>query len=489
VTVYLVGAGPGDPGLLTLRAAELLARADVVVHDRLVDSAILALIRSDAVCIDVGKSAGEEGISQREINELLVERGKSGGEVVRLKGGDPFVFGRGGEEAQVLEAAGIHYEVVPGISSFAAAPAAAGVPLTMRGLSSSFLVVTGHDPAALVARTPISALVAAETLVVMMGAEARGELASRLIDGGKDRDTPVLIVESGTTPEQRTHRSTLAELAALPVGTPATLVIGAVAGLRLASYEDRPLFGWRVVVTRAAQQAGEFLTALSALGAIPISVPTIAIAPPVDGGVELRQTLGQIQRFDWVVLASINAVQRLFGELADARALAGVKVAVIGEATAASLRTFGVVPDLTPYRFSAEGLLEAFPVAPPAGGKVMIPRADIARDLIAAELSGRGWDVVAPIAYRTVYARPTPEMMSAVAAADVVTFASSSAVHGFIEGVGREALPPVVASIGPSTSATLRELGVAVDIEPAVHTVDGVVAALCDYAVNHARTR
>jgi uroporphyrinogen III methyltransferase/synthase len=473
---------------LTLHAAELLARADVVVHDRLVDSAILALISPGAECIDVGKSAGEDGISQREINELLVDRGKSDLEVVRLKGGDPFIFGRGGEEAEVLEGARIRYEVVPGVSSFAAAPAAAGVPLTMRGISSSFLVVTGHDPAALFSRTPIAALLGAETLVVMMGTETRAELASLLIGAGKAAETPVLIVESGTTPEQRSRRTTLSQLGVTPVKTPATLVIGAVAALRLAAYEDRPLFGWRVVVTRAAPQAGEFLGALSALGAVPILVPTIAIAPPADGGAELREAIARLSDVDWVVLSSTNAVERLFAELHDSRDLAGVRIAVIGEATAEALRGHGVVPDLMPDRFSAEGLLAAFPSVANGGGTVMIPRADRARDLLANELVGRGWEVTAPVAYRTINATPTSEMMAAVGAADVITFASSSAVQGFLEGPGLGALPRIVASIGPSTSATLRELGVQVDIEPVVHTVEGMISALCAFAAHHPRT-
>ena len=487
MTVYLVGAGPGDPGLLTLRSAELLARADVVVHDRLVDSAILALVAAGTECIDVGKSAGEDGISQHEINELLVERGKADLEVVRLKGGDPFIFGRGGEEAEALERAGIAYEVVPGVSSFAAAPSAAGVPLTMRGLSSSFLVVTGHDPAALVSRLSLAALIGAETLVVMMGTETRDALARLLIDAGKDPETPVLIVESGTTPEQRSRRTTLAALGATPVATPATLVIGAVAGLRLVAYEDRPLFGWRVVVTRAAQQASEFLRALSAVGAVPILAPTIEIAPALDGGAALRTAITRLGEIDWVVFSSTNAVDHFFAEIHDARDLAGARVAVIGEATAQAVLARGVVPDLLPDRFSAVGLLGSFPPMPNGGGAVMIPRADRARDLLSNELSARGWDVIAPVAYRTINAMPTTEMMTAVGAADVITFASSSAVQGFVEGPGLGALPAIVASIGPSTSATLRAHGIQVDIEPAVHTVEGMISALCAFAVNHPR--
>lgn len=485
MTVYLVGAGPGDPGLLTMRAAELLSIADVVVHDRLVDAVVLALCPSSAEIIDVGKARGEEGAVQAEINALLIARGRGARVVVRLKGGDPFIFGRGGEEAEELRAADVPYEVVPGVSSFAAAPAAAGVPLTMRGISSSFLVVTGHDPAALFSRISAAALVTAETLVVLMGGDQRAELATRLIAAGRDASTPVLVVESGTTPEQHTARSTLENLGELPVGSPATIVIGDVAALRLAAYEDRPLFGWRVVVTRAAAQATEFVRGLSSLGAVPIAMPTIEIAPPADGGASLKSAIARLAEFEWVVFTSTNAVSRFFAEIPDARALAGVNVAVLGDATAEAARRSGIVADLVPLRFLAEGLVEAFP-APRADAKgVMIPRADIGREVVSDGLSALGWNVEMPSAYQTVHAAPTAEMLEAVRDADIITFASSSAVQGFLEGAGKAALPPVVASIGPSTTATLQAAGITVDVEAAPHTAAGMIDAVASYAQGH----
>lgn len=487
MTVYLVGAGPGDPALLTIRAAQLLSAADVVVHDRLVDAAVLARCPVSAEIIDVGKGRGEESASQAEINSILVARGQRGGVVVRLKGGDPYVFGRGGEEAEELQRHGIDYEVVPGVSSFSAVPAAAGVPLTMRGLSSSFLVVTGHDVDMLFDRTGSAALLAAETLVVLMGGDQRGVLAARLIAAGRSAQTPVLVVEKGTTPEQRAARVTLEELGGLDVDSPATIVIGDVAGLRLAAYEDRPLFGWRVVVTRAAAQASDFLVALAALGAVPVAMPTIQIAPPADLGSSLRDAIERLSVFEWVVFTSTNAVSRFFAEVRDARSLAGIRVAVLGDATAEAARAFGITADLVPLRFEAEGLVEAFPRPLADAKRVMIPRADIGREVVSDGLRSLGWIVETPIAYSTVHATVTPEMLEAVRGADIITFASSSAVAGFLEAAGRDELPPVIASIGPSTTATLEKAGITVDVEASPHTTSGLVDAIAKFTKDRPR--
>jgi uroporphyrinogen III methyltransferase/synthase len=487
VTVYLVGAGPGDPGLVTLRAEELLANASVVIHDRLVDISVLAMSSREAELIDVGKFRGGHSLTQSEINALLVERGGAGDVVVRLKGGDPFLFGRGGEEAAALEAAGVPYEIVPGVSSFSAVPGAAGVPLTMRGMSSSVLVITGHDPEALDEHLPGAALAGAETIVVLMGGETKRVLAKRLIEAGKAPDTPVLVVEAGTTPEQRSRRTTLEKLEALEVRSPVTLVIGDVAGLNFSSYEGRPLFGWRVVVTRAESQAAQFAQGLVRLGAVPILLPTIEIAPPADGGAALRSAVGRVGEFEWVILSSANAVDAFFAELPDARALAGVKVAVIGDRTAAAVRAHGVVADLVPERFIAEGLAEQFPVASRPQARVLIPRAAVAREVLPQALRDRGWLVETPTAYETIHPALTREHLVALRSGHVVTFASSSAVHGLLASVEADELPPVIASIGPATSATLVANGIDVDVEATEHTMPGLLAALVDYAKDRER--
>lgn len=487
MTVYLVGAGPGDPGLVTLRAEELLGSASLVVFDRLVDISVLAMSSRSAELIDVGKFRGGHSLTQDEINALLVERGRAGDAVVRLKGGDPFLFGRGGEEAAALEAAGVPYEVVPGVSSFSAAAGAAGVPLTMRGTSSSVLVITGHDPQALDDRLPAGALAGAETIVVLMGGETRRVLAGRLIEAGKSPDTPVLVVEAGTTPEQRSRRTTLEKLAELEVRSPVTIVIGDVAALNFRSYEQRPLFGWRVVVTRAESQAAEFAKGLVRLGAVPILLPTIEIAPPADGGEALRSAASRVGEFAWVILSSANAVDAFFAEVADARALAGVKVAVIGDRTAAAVRAHGIVADLVPERFTAEGLAEEFPPAAGDHARVLIPRASVAREFLPQALRARGWVVETPTAYETVHPQLAREHLVALEGAHVVTFASSSAVEGLVASVGHGELPPIVASIGPATSATLRAHGIEVGIEATEHTMSGLLSALVSHAEDRGR--
>jgi uroporphyrinogen III methyltransferase/synthase len=321
-----------------------------------------------------------------------------------------------------------------------------------------------------------------------MGGETRSLLAARLIDAGKSADTPVLVVEAGTTPEQRSRRTTLGELASLAVRSPVILVVGVVAGLDFASYERRPLFGWRVVVTRSEAQAAEFAQALMRLGAVPILLPTIEIAAPADGGDALREALRRLSEFDWVVLSSANAVEAFFAELPDARALAGVKVAVIGDRTAAAVGSHGIIADLVPDRFSAEGLAEEFPVALGTASRVLIPRAAIARELLPDALRAKGWLVETPTAYETVHPELTREHRRALASAHVVTFASSSAVHGLLATIEHVELPPVIASIGPATTATLVGLGVEVTVEAPTHTMASLLEALVAYAGAHAHS-
>ncbi|MGH9033368.1 MAG: uroporphyrinogen-III C-methyltransferase [Acidimicrobiia bacterium] len=482
MTVYLVGAGPGDPGLITVRGAELLRSADVVVYDRLVSRSLLELARSTAERISVGKAPGRVEMEQGDINDLLVERGRGGaGTVVRLKGGDPFVFGRGGEEAQALAAAGVPFEVVPGISSAIAAPAYAGVPVTHRGASTHFTVVTGHeDPSKGESDVDWEALArAGGTLVVLMGAGRIGEIAERLIAGGRAPDTPAVAVRHGTRPDQRTVRATLATIGSAGVDAPAAIVVGAVAGLDLAWFESRPLFGKRVVVTRAREQASGLRDRLERLGAEVVELPAIEIEP-------IDVTVPDLDAFAWLVLTSANGVAALFDRgLApsgrDARSLAGLQVAAIGPGTAAALADHGIRADLVPERFVAEALIEAFPPPPRPGARVLLARAEQARDALPKGLEEKGYAVDVLAAYRTVTATPEADALERVGRGDVdaVTFTSSSTVTNLCDLLGTVPDPqPLVASIGPVTSKTALDRGLRVDVEAEEHTIDGLVAAL-----------
>ncbi len=485
-TVYLVGAGPGDPGLLTRRGAEVLATADVVVHDRLTDPALLLLAPPSAEKIDVGKQPDDRG-DQEAINDLLVTRAKSGLQVVRLKGGDPFVFGRGGEEALALRAAGVPFEVVPGVSAAIAAPASAGVPVTHRGLVTSFTVVAGHsrsvdsDPAS--GGTNWEALAAAGgTIVVLMGAAHRDRIAQRLMAGGMSPLTPVLAVQWGTGPHQTSLRTTLADLPAADVGPPVTIVIGEVAGLDLRSPALPALSGKTVVVTRAAHQASPLTQRLRGLGARVLEVPTIALAPPADGGRALAVAVERLAsgHYPWAVFTSANAVERFFDRAPDTRLLGQTKVAAVGPGTASALRAYRVVADLVPADFRAEGLAASFPLPPlpPAPRAVLLPQAAGARPELAAELRRRGWEVDVVEAYRTVPQAVEPALLAEASRADAIGFASSSAVTSYLDQAGAVPLPPVVACIGPVTAATARSRGIHVSAEASEHTLDGLVAAL-----------
>jgi uroporphyrinogen III methyltransferase/synthase len=482
MTVYLVGAGPGDPGLLTVRAAELIASAGAIVHDRLVDDRVLALAPTGAEQHDVGKSPGGS-IRQEEINELLVSLAARHRSVVRLKGGDPYVFGRGGEEALALQQAGVDFEVVPGVSSVNGVLAYAGIPLTHRGLATSYCVVTGHgaDGSASGGPVPVDWEALARvggTIVVLMGVAHRAEIAERLIAGGRPPGTPAAVVSHGTGPRQQTIRTTLAGLGSTDPETPAVIVIGDVASLDLAWFEARPLFGWRVVVTRSREQASTVAQLLREAGAEPIEVPTIQIADPADGGVALRDALSRLREFAWVAFASANAVHRVFAEIPDARVLGGVKVAAVGKATAASLATRGVRADLVPPVAVAEELAKAFGPAAPPGSRVLLPQAAGARDALGEGLRRLGYEVEAVEAYRTTHPEPSEDVASALKGAHAITFSSSSTVEGFVESYGRDLLPPLVATIGPITTQTAERLGIAVDAEAREASVEGLVAAL-----------
>ena len=477
MTVYLVGAGPGDPGLLTVRAAELLASAEVVVHDRLTPAELRDLAPATAELVDVGKHPGGPADAQTRINELLVELGRTGRRVVRLKGGDPFVFARGAEEAMALAEAGIDFEVVPGVTSAVAAPSSAGIPVTLRGHSAWVTVVTGHeDPAKGEPEVDWEAMGAlGGTLVVLMGVKRWPEISARLVAGGRDPQTPAAAVRWGSRPEQQTLRGTLGSLDLSDVRPPATVVVGEVAAVDLNWFESRPLFGRTVVVTRTAEQAGELSGRLRRLGAQVLEVPTIAVTEPADGGAALRDAVARVADYEWVVLTSPNGARRFCAELRDGRDLAGVRLAAIGPGTADVLAEHHLVCDLVPERFVAEGLLEVFP-APSGRNTVLLARAEVARDVLPEGLAAAGWDVDVVTAYRTQPAQVTPETVEQVAAADAITFTSSSTVTNFI-ATGAP-VPPVVAAIGPVTAATAQEAGLTVTVEAGVHTLDGLVDAL-----------
>ncbi len=479
MTVYLVGAGPGDPGLLTVRAAELLAGAEVVVHDRLAEVRLLDLAPPGALRIDVGKSPGGP-IDQAGINRLLVEHGAAGRHVVRLKGGDPFVFGRGGEEALALIEAGIAFEVVPGISSAVAAPAYAGIPVTHRGLSTSFTVVTGHSRHSVDTAIDWTSLArAGDTIIVLMGVSHRAEIARRLVEAGRPPTTPVACVRWGTRPDQRTIRTTLAGLADAALEAPVAIVIGEVAALDLGWFERRPLFGRTVVVTRARAQSPTLVAGLRAQGAEVLEVPTIAVAGPSDGGAALAAAVAGLPEHtgSWLVLTSTNGVDALFEHLHDARQLAGVRVAAVGRATADALRAHGVVADLVPAKANAEAVLAAFPPPPAGGGQVLLPQADRARPTLADGLAALGWHVEAVEAYRTVPVAVPSDLLERSLAADAICFTSGSTVDSWVAAAG-PATPPVVASIGPVTTAAAERHGLQVTVEADEANVAALVTAL-----------
>jgi uroporphyrinogen III methyltransferase/synthase len=473
VTVHLVGAGPGDPGLITVRGAELLRRADVVVHDRLADVHLLDLAPPAALRIDVGKAPGGP-VQQDAINELLVEHGRTAACVVRLKGGDPFVFGRGGEEAQALLAAGVEFTVVPGVTAAVAAAAYAGIPLTHRGLSTSFTLVTGHSRHGVDHDIDWEHLArAGDTIVVYMGVAHRAEIARRLIEGGRPAATPVAAIRWGTRPDQATIRTTLDGLGAAPLEPPCAIVIGEVAVLDLAWFERRPLFGRTVAVTRATTQASTLVAALEDAGAQVVELPTIAIEPAVAAGAELGAALTDPP--DWIVVSSVNGADVLFGAVPDARALAGARVAAVGGATADALLAHGVRADLVPERANAGALVEAFPEG---SGRVVVVQADIARPTLRDGLRAKGWDVLAVDGYRTVPVTPDPVLVARAASADAVCFTSGSTVDGWVRAHGGPHAPAVVATIGPVTTAACVGCGIAVSVEAAEATIPSLVAAV-----------
>jgi len=482
MTVYLVGAGPGDPGLLTVRAVELIATADVVLYDRLIPVEAIKHARADAELVYVGKQGGGPQMPQVEIDRLLVEHGRSGRRVVRLKGGDPFVFGRGGEEALALREAGIDFEIVPGITAGVAAPAYAGIPVTHRELASGVAFVTGHeDPGKPGSSLDWGALARFPgTLVFYMGVRALPRIAERLQAEGRPADEPVAVIERGTLPGQRTVLATLADVAARAeeerIRAPAVTVVGPVAALRedLAWLERRPLHGRTVAVTRARAQASPLAARLRELGATVIEAPAIRT-------VALSADLPDLSGYDGLVATSPNGVHELFARLLDsgrdARSLAGLHVAAMGPGTARAFGEHGIAPDTVPERSVAEGLVEALADVPLE--RVLVARAREGRDVLIDALRDRGVHVDVLALYETLPEPLDADAVAAVSGADYVTFTSASTVRHLLSAAGPEALAePNLASIGPATSEELRAHGLAPDLEADPHTPDGLVAAL-----------
>jgi uroporphyrinogen III methyltransferase / synthase len=482
--VYLVGAGPGDPGLLTARALELIAGADVVLYDRLIPRAALEGARADAELLYVGKRGGGPAVPQERTQELLVARARAGARVVRLKGGDPFVFGRGGEEALALREAGVPFEVVPGVTAGVAASAYAGIPVTQRGLASAVAFVTGHeDPSKGISDLDWPALASFPgTLVLYMGVRRLEQIAQALIAAGRAGDEPTAVVQEGTLPAQRSVHGTLATIAELVRGeeihAPAITVIGPVAALadRLAWLRPLPLAGRSVAVTRARAQASELARRLQALGAEAVQAPAIRIAP-------LPGPAPELSRYDLVCLTSPNGVSALFERLAqaglDARALAGARVAAIGPGTARALAERGIAADVVPDRYVAEALAEALADVPVR--RALLARAREARAVLPDALRARGAEVDVLELYETLAEPLDDAALDAVRRADYVTFTSSSTVRFFVQAAGGQpGLSPAtrIVSIGPVTSETLREHRLEPHVEAQQHDIDGLVAAL-----------
>ncbi|HYH54121.1 MAG TPA: uroporphyrinogen-III C-methyltransferase [Solirubrobacterales bacterium] len=494
--VYLVGAGPGDPGLMTARSLALIGAADAVFYDRLIPPGALASAREDAELVYVGKQPGVPSVPQEEIGERLIEAARAGRSVVRLKGGDPFVFGRGGEEAEALREAGVEFEVVPGVTAGVAATAYAGIPVTHRDDASAVAFVTGHeDPEKTESALDWPALASFPgTLVFYMGVKRLAENAAALIAAGRSAEEPAAAIERGTWPRQRIVEATLGTIAEAvareQVKAPALIVVGEVAGRReqIGWLENRPLHGRRVVVTRARAQASGLAATLRELGAEVVELPAIRIEPLIDNG-EVQKAAGALGIYELICLTSPNGVRLLFEAMeaagVDARALAGVTVAAIGPGTARALADRGVLADVVPERFVAEGLIEALADMEVSGTRVLVARAAEARDVLPEALRERGAEVDVVALYETVREQPGEEEIEAAQSADYLTFTSSSTVTNLTDALGdRFPAGARIVSIGPVTSETIRKAGLSVDVEAERHDIDGLLTALLNDARN-----
>jgi len=498
--VYLVGAGPGDPELLTLKGRRLLGEAEVVIYDFLAHPSLLKFISPTAETIYVGKKGGDHTLPQEGINQLIIDRAQAGKNVVRLKGGDPFIFGRGGEEAEELVTAGIPFEVVPGITSAIAVPAYAGIPLTHRRYNSSVAFITGHedphkDQTGLAWEKLATGV---ETLVFLMGYKNLPRIVERLIQNGRAPQTPAALIRWGTTPQQVTVTGTLADIVRLAeaagLGPPAILVVGSVVELRehLSWFERRPLFGKQIVVTRTREQASDLVVRLENLGAHCLEFPTIRLAPP-SSWEDLDQAVNSLASFDWVLFTSPNGVGAFFNRLAtlgfDLRDLKGLQIGAIGPATAGALQEWKLRADLVPEKFQAEYILEALAPLGMAGKKILIPRAEQAREVLPEGLRGMGAQVLVAAAYQTLpddsEKIPLLEKLKA-GTVDCLTFTSSSTVLNFLslfEGqeIKSRLTNVAIACIGPITAQTARDNGLMVQIIPESFTIPDLVEVIRNY--------
>ncbi len=498
--VYLIGAGPGDPGLITVKGLECVKKADVLIYDYLANERLLDQRRPDAELLYVGKQGGKHTLPQEEINALIVKKAQEGKIVARVKGGDPFIFGRGGEEAEALADNKVPFEIVPGVTAATAVPSYAGIPLTHRGHTASVAFVTGHEdpekPESKVHWDKIATGIG--TLVFFMGMKNLRHIVENLISHGRGPETPVAVIQWGTRTDQKTVVGTLNDIVAkveeAKLGPPALIVVGEVVKLRqkLNWYESKPLFGRRVVVTRSRDQASIFAELLIDRGATTIEFPTIDVVPPASW-VELDNALKAVEAYAWVIFTSANAVkffmERLRGLGKDLRMLKGVQICAVGPKTAEALESHGLRADLIPAEFKAEGVLVALGGVKVKGLKVLIPRAKTAREIIPDRLRELGAEVTVATAYENV--KPAADAarvrkLFQEKKISVVTFTSSSTVHNFVEILGRKEYKlllegAAVACIGPVTAKTAEEYGIKTDIMPKEYTIPALVEAMAEY--------
>lgn len=496
--VYLVGAGPGDPGLITVKGMECLKQAEVIVYDRLIDDRMLEDVGEAAERIYVGKSREGHTLTQTGINQLLVGKALEGRTVVRLKGGDSFVLGRGGEEAETLVRYHIPFEVVPGVISAVAVPAYAGIPVTHRGIAVSFAVVTGHeDPGKKISSINWEKLAGGvDTLVFLMGVENLSKIVAKLLQYGRAPETPVAIIMNGTRANQRTITGTLADIVILAekedVKPPAIIIVGEVVKLRgkIRWFDNRPLYGKRVLVTRARQQASTLSRLLSGLGALPVELPAIDIQP-VKNNRELDRAITKIGDYNWLLFTSTNGVDAFFNRLhnlkLDARSLKNNKIGAIGPATARSLETQGIIPDYLPEVYTSRGILDGLRNREIAGERFLLPRADIADKELTEGLRLMGAEVDEVTTYRTLPATEAiarAKKMLKSGEIDVITFTSSSTVTNLVAAFRGEK-PEIdgarIACIGSKTAETVAKAGLKVDIIAREATIPGLVAAIEEY--------
>ena len=495
--VYLVGAGPGDPELITLKGLKCIENADVIIYDYLASPSLLKHAQKHAEIIYVGKKGGDHTLSQDRINALIVEKAQKGFTVTRLKGGDPFIFGRGGEEAEVLIDARIPFEIIPGVTSAIAAPAYAGIPLTHRKFTSTIAFVTGHeDPAKAESSIEWAALAKGiGTIVFLMGVKNLPHITDRLMHHGMPPDTPVALIRWGTTPKQTTVSGTLDTIVertkAAGLKPPAIIVVGHVVKLRekMQWFETRPLMGRCIVVTRAREQASDLVKRLADLGAECLECPTIKVAPPEDVK-PLDRAIENLSSYDWLIFTSVNGVnfffERLFQKNKDVRALKDIHTAVIGPATEKRLFDFGFKSDMVPESYRAESVVKAFAGKDVAGKKILLPRAKEARPVLPLELKKMGAVVDEVAAYRTHAVKDSADVLSArlkERTIDMITFTSSSTVKNFHALFPNEDLKDLmrgvtIASIGPVTADTARDLGFDVHIVAESYTIPGLCQAI-----------